>query len=737
MVEKINILNRYSMRKLLLVCYCCFAGAARAGEVSYTRSFFTNSGMPGFYFFSRAAAADGSFIKADAGKLPVSEEQFHTPGNALLLHYRNAPGGWWQASVFSREIRGMDHFRRAAYLSLWIYAEVENTHSSELPVLQMMKSDSSLTEKAIIPLDGQSRWQRVLIPLSSFGITGIADPREWIGLVCSQNPSSTAGEYRIWLDDIEMAEHPAERSLPGIPHLTGAKGYARHADITWDQPADAGLHLVKVYRSTDGKNFQPVGVQQPGINRYSDYTSVTGKKYFYRIACLNRDYTETRLSNTVSVSTREMTDEDLLTMVQEASFRYYWEAAESNSGLARENIPGRKDMIATGASGFGLMALVAGTERRFITRTQAVNRFLKILRFLEQADRFHGVYPHFINGPSGKTEPFFGARDNGADLVETAFLMQGLLTARQYFSANTPAEKEIRDRIGRIWRAAEWSWFRKTEDSDFLYWHWSPDQAWVINHPLIGWNETMITYLLAIASPTHPVPASMYYSGWANRDATGRQYRQGWGQTPDGAGYANGNTYEGIQLEVGVSNGGPLFFTHYSFMGFDPRRLTDAWTNYFANNRNIAEINYRYCIRNPKGYLGYGDSTWGLTASDGPFDYSADEPVERQDRGKIAPTGAMASFPYLPVPAMKALKNYYFNYGRFLWGEFGFRDAFDLTRNWCSEIYMGLNQGPMTVMIENYRTGLIWKLFMQNPEIQEGLQKLAAETDKRKYGPVK
>jgi hypothetical protein len=240
----------------------------------------------------------------------------------------------------------------------------------------------------------------------------------------------------------------------------------------------------------------------------------------------------------------------------------------------------------------------------------------------------------------------------------------------------------------------------------------------------------MVTYLLAIASPTHPVPAGMYYSGWANQDSTGIKYRSNWGQTTNGSKYANDNTYFGIKLDVGVSNGGPLFFTHYSYMGYDPHFITDRYTNYFTNNQNIAKINYRYCVENPKHFKGYGESAWGLTASDGPFDYSADEPVPGQDCGKIAPTGAISSFPYTPGESMKALKNYYYNYGKFLWGEYGFKDAFDLTNNWCSEIYMGLNQAPMVVMIENYRTGLIWKLFMQNPEIQSGLKKLEVESSK-------
>jgi hypothetical protein len=418
-------------------------------------------------------------------------------------------------------------------------------------------------------------------------------------------------------------------------------------------------------------------------------------------------------------------------MVQEASFRYYWEGAEPHSGLARENIPGRHDMIATGASGFGIMAILVGTERGFITREESAGRFLQILAFLEKAETFHGAFPHFMDSPTGKVEPFFGRRDNGADLVETSFLMQGLLAARQYFSGDDERERTIREKITTLWEEVEWDWFRRYPGGKFLFWHWSPDQGWVINHRLIGWNETMVTYLLAIASPTHAIPAKLYYSGWAGQDSIAQKYRMNWGQSADGAMYTNGKSYYGITLDVGVNNGGPLFFTHYSYMGYDPHHITDKYTNYFINNQNIAKINYNYCVANPKGFKGYGEEGWGLTASDGPFDYSADEPVDWQDHGKLTPTGAIASFPYTPEESMKALTNYYFHCGRFLWGEYGFRDSFCLSENWCSEIYMGLNQAPMTVMIENFRTGLIWKLFMQDPEIRAGLQKLQEEGSKK------
>lgn len=713
------------MKYVLLVFTLIASINMAAQEYQYTCTFFTNSPMTGDYFFSRTSGTGKSYISNLNGKLPVSELFFHTPGNALQLQYQNAGGGKWQAAVYRSEKRGMEFFKTAAFLSCWIF-NTSATDDKELPLVQLMKADSSLTEA--FPVKAPiNHWQRLLIPVTAIEKFNPAKPEEIIGIVFSQQGNTNGIQQTIYVDDIEFVTSEKPAAITGTPVITSAKGYAKHIDITWKKISDSNIHFVKIYRSLDGAAYQAAGIQQAYTNRYADYTGQTGKRYFYKIAFLNNNYEETKPSLPVAAATKKMTDEELLSMVQEASFRYYWEADEKISGLAKENFPGRQNMIAAGAAGFGILALIVGTERKFITRMQSVDRFIQIVNFLEKAETFHGAYPHFIDGPTGKVEPFFGSKDNGADLVETSFLMEGLLTARQYFSGNQPKEKMIRDKITAIWKKIEWDWFKQNPSSKFLYWHWSPDQAWVINHTLIGWNETMVTYLLAIASPTHSVAAGMYYSGWANQDSTGRQYRQGWGQTTDGAMYSNGKTYYGVKLDVGVSNGGPLFFTHYSFMGYNPHAITDKYTNYFINNKNIATINYRYCVENPNHFKGYGDSAWGLTASLGPNYYFPDEPVPSRDNSKITPTGAIGSFPYLPKEAMKALKNYYFNYGKFLWGEYGFKDAFDLTNNWCSEIYMGLNQAPMTVMIENYRTGLIWKLFMSSPEIIKGLQKLELE----------
>ena len=701
-----------------------------AQEPAYNYQFFVNSRMEGNYFYSKVVTEGPSYVKNENGRLPVNGSNFFTPGNSLQLEYKNSLKGNWKAFIYKPQFRGQDHFVPSRYLSFHFFS-AQTISNNNLPFVQLLLQDSSLSKKITFVVKSSNKWERINIPLDEFGKGTFSDPAKIIGIVFSQRGMNESAQ-RIFLDDIEFTETIKGVRTKEIPSIQTARGYAKHIDIVWKAVKDSNIKYVKIYRSENGKLFKPVGIQSRFINRYSDYVGVAGRSYQYKISFLNLNYQESGLSEPVTASTHAMSDEELMDMVQEACFKYYWDGAEANSGLAKENIPGRHSMIASGASGFGMMALLVGAEKKFISRQQLIERFKKITSFLEKAETFHGAFPHFIAGNTGKVEPFFGRRDNGGDLVETSFLLQGLLAARAYFRENNAGEEQIRKSITSIWEKIEWNWYRRFPDSKFLYWHWSPDQAWVINHRLIGWNETMITYLLAIASPSHPVPASLYYSGWANQDSTGQQYRSAWGGTREGSMYTNGNSYYGIKLDVGVSNGGPLFFTHYSYMGYDPHQLTDRYTNYFTNNQHIAQINLRYCMANPHHYKDYSDSCWGLTASDGPFNYSADEPVFARDPGKIAPTGALASFPYTPKESMNALKNYYYNYGKFLWGEYGFRDAFDLNENWCSDIYMGLNQAPIVVMMENYRTGLIWNLFMSDKDVQNGLEKLNKETADKK-----
>ncbi len=397
----------------------------------------------------------------------------------------------------------------------------------------------------------------------------------------------------------------------------------------------------------------------------------------------------------------EISDDELLTEVQEQTFRYFWDFAHPASGLARErNTSG--DLVTIGGSGFGVMTILVGIERGFITRQQGVDRLEKIVNFLESADRFHGVWPHWMNGNTGQTIPF-SADDDGADLVETAFMIQGLLAVRQYLSASDSQELAIRNKITSLWEAVEWDWF--TQGENVLYWHWSPNVGFQINLPIRGWNEGLIIYVLAASSPTHPISAEVYNEGWARN-----------------GGMENGQTFYGTELPLGPDRGGPLFFSHYSFLGLDPRNLSDQYADYWEQNVAHTTINRQYCIQNPQNYVGYGETSWGLTASDNQDGYSAHSP--NNDRGVITPTAAISSIPYTPEESMAAIRHFYYLLGDRIWGEYGFNDAFNITENWYASSYLAIDQGPIVIMIENHRTALLWNLFMQDGNVQDGLDKL-------------
>lgn len=703
----------------------------------YRHVIFDNSLTTDSYFYSQCFVSAPSILHTDQGKLPVETATFLTPPNALRLHWKSAAQGGWQATVLVERWRNRNPILMGDVLSFWCYSE-DGIASSDLPCIQLNDLEGGFSAAESLEHHSDNipprQWVRIKIPLSHFPSVSQFPfvPHKLKSITFIQGRADNV-EHTLILDEIRIGTRSVEvASSPAPPTELQAKGYDRHIDITWKPSDSQDVERYVIYRSFDGRQYHPVGIQTPHFSRYADFLGKSDQKAFYKVIAHGPNYKKSPFSPAASATTRELNDEQLLTMMQEANFRYYWEGAHPIAGTTRENIPGDPNLVATGASGFGIMALIAGVHRGFITREQGLNRLLKITGFLSNADRFHGAWAHFMDGRTGKALPIFGKYDNGADIVETSFMMQGLLAARQFFKGENADEQRLYNRITRLWKTVEWDWYRRSPNSDFLIWHWSPDYSWHINAKIIGFNETMIVYLLAIASPTHPVPPSMYYTGWASRSQEAAKYRQAWGHTTQGEYYANQNDYYGIKLNVGVGPGGPLFFTHYSYMGFDPRGMRDRYTDYFENNRAMARINHAYCIANPGHHPGYGARCWGLTASDGPSGYMAHEPDTRMDDGTITPTGALSSFPYTPDASMAALKYFYRERGDRLWGIFGLRDAFNLEKNWFARIYMGLNQAPVTVMIENYRSGVIWKHFMANPEIRPALHRIGFRSDTAK-----
>ncbi|NLJ44414.1 MAG: beta-glucosidase [Bacteroidales bacterium] len=435
---------------------------------------------------------------------------------------------------------------------------------------------------------------------------------------------------------------------------------------------------------------------------------------FSGLICVNCSGEKKNISDQENIS-----DDSLLTLVQYRTVRYFWEGAEPNSGMARERIhmdgvypENDMNVVTSGGSGFGVMAIIAGIERGFITRQDGIARLSKIVNFLKNADRFHGAWPHWIYGETGKVKPF-SPRDNGADLVETAYLIQGLLAVRQYLKDGNESEKELAADIDKLWREVEWSWFTRGGEH-VIYWHWSPDFGWEMNFPVKGYNECLILYVLAASSPTFPVGAEAYHEGWArNGEITGNTEKYG---------YKLALKHNGAE-----EYGGPLFWSHYSYLGLDPRNLKDRYADYMEHNRNHTLINWKWCSLNPLNYPGYSDSCWGLTASYSVNGYSAHAPGNTNDLGVISPTAAISSIVYTPEQSMNAIRWFYDRYRDKIWGEYGFYDAFSVKDNWYPKRYLAIDQGPEVVMIENFRSGLLWNLFMSCPEVKEGLRKLGFE----------
>jgi hypothetical protein len=524
-------------------------------------------------------------------------------------------------------------------------------------------------------------------------------------LSCKKNEPSTPESFyykSVEVDGISNARYTNVRVNPAIKVSFSAPINGASVPTAVTLKNNSSVAVPFEYALENGDSTIRITPKSP-LNYLTQYAFEVGPALESKRATLLNANVNATFVTTLDTTDKfpRIPDEELLTLVQKQTFKYFWDFAHPVSGMARErNSSG--DIVTTGGTGFGIMSIVVGVERGFITRQQGYDQLSKIVNFLKtKATPYHGAFAHWINGATGATVPF-SAKDNGADLVETSFLMQGLLTARQYFNAG--GEAELRTGINELWNAVEWDWFRKNNEN-VLYWHWSPNFNWDMNMKISGWNEALIIYVLAASSTTHSIPKEVYTNGWARNGAM-----------------VNNKTFYGVKLPLGPDNGGPLFFAHYSFLGLDPRGLSDDYANYWDQNVAHSLINYNYCKANPKGYNGYSEFCWGLTASDTNNGYTAHEP--NNDLGVITPTAALSSMPYTPAESMKALRFFYYKLGDKLWKNYGFIDAFNLTNIWFADSFLAIDQGPIIVMIENHRSQLLWNLFMSCPEVKTGLSKV-------------
>jgi hypothetical protein len=490
----------------------------------------------------------------------------------------------------------------------------------------------------------------------------------------------------------------AAMALPmGLVQRIGDRSVVLH----WDPVADSGLAGYHVYRQSSATGpFEPRGVTLR-TNHFVDFEVENGSTYRYRVLVVDPDGQEGDPSTTISATPHVLDDEAFLDLAQRTAFDYFWYETNLENGLIKDR-SGDPSLSSIAAVGFGLSSLTVGIDRGWISREAGRARVLTTLTFLwnsphgpeTDATGYKGFYYHFLDLHSGRR-----ARDSELSTVDTALLLAGVLHVERYFDQDDATESQLRALADALYRRVEWPWMQVR--SAKICHGWKPETGFLA-YDWGGYNEAMLLYLLALGSPTFPISPEAW-TAWTSSYAWETHYGQAFVVFP------------------------PLFGHQYSHVWIDFRGIQDAYMrdkelDYFENSRRATLANRAYAIANPHGWADYGENVWGLTASDIPSSYSARgaPPAERDD-GTITPTAAGGSFAFTPRESLAALRHIYAIYRTQIWGPYGFKDAFNPSQQWFASDYLGIDQGPIVLMIENSRTGRIWHIFMEHTAIQRGL----------------
>lgn len=711
--------------KCKLFCLCLVMAFSVANADTYPEVLFENSAMPKSYFHSNVEWMGKSFVHNINGRMPVSDSLFFTPGNSLLLQYISFAGGDWNARILFSHNKAYRANRQDLLLLKIKLHHIADT--GLLPSIALLQQDSlsgKLSINRYIKGSEKADWVSVEIPLSDF--PGFEEALDIQGISFGQRGQGDQ-ENKLFIDQMEfMARKVPQMKLTGSAMLTKVEAAEYHADLYWQLPLTPSIRYVKIYRSEDNKQFEPVAVRPIFYRKYTDLLPVTNRSYYYKIVWVDYKYNESPASEVIKVDAKRMDDEQLLSTVQKAYIDYFIDQGEVNSGMFKLSPLSSDTRVSVQASGVGILAMIVGVEHGFMGRKALLDRIMKMGRFLLKADNYHGAFPEVLNGRDGKVV----ASDScqiAADLKSTAFLMQGLLVARNYFDGDKMEEVALRDMVSTLWKQVNWRAFNGEAHAGlYLYDKWSPVCKWEVANPMGGYNNSFLPYFLSIASPVqaHAMDRESYlyawkqplhYNGLASKLGLNKSYKytfqdtlitdilinQDYWYTKEI--FFNGKTYAGVDLAVGDPDSS-LLDMQPSFLAFDPRGKKDSTVNYFENQRNLAKIQYRIASSETERFVGLTGVLWGFSNRD-------------SISIRYVPAAALSSYPYLKDESMDAARNYYRRLGRLLWTEYGFRDSFDLQENWVSDNFDPLHQGTVPIMIENGRSGLIWNLFMKDPDV--------------------
>lgn len=700
-----------------------------AAADTYPGVLFENSVLKGNYMYSEVHHDELSWVENVGGKLPVSDTIFFTPGNSLSLKYTTAKNGNWSVQLAYPHTTGS--YRPAAddVLTFKLFV-ASNTESGGLPRLAVSQQDSisDVVDLGNFIEDFQpNMWLNVRIPVKAIGGLRVGEIVNGVQLSQGGTADST---NRLYIDQIEfLPANPPRAKLSSPAVLAAATAFDRHIDLTWQLPLTPSIRYIKIYRSEDNEHFSPVAIRPVFVQKCTDFVPYPNKTYYYKIAWVDYNYLESPFSNVMEATTHLASDSVLLDFMQAAHFNYFVERAEVNSGMHAVHFGVDDATVSVKETGLSILSHVVGVERGFISRVAAIGRLERILDFLGKVERYKGAFPAQIDGRTGKGV-FAVDTVPEADLRATSFLMQGLLVAKQYFQTDTAEAKGLTEKIDTLWNDIAWDEFAIEGQETILLDRWSPVNGFKHALPLGGFGADFGCYILALASPKHPLAPDAYTEGLGvprrlvdsahvmelannasfsvNIQDEHRPAVPNYRELP----YTSDTTLYGLPITVG-STDTSLLEAYVPFLAFDPRSKRDTFANYYANNINLTKAYHRR--DNEAGYGGFSGDIWGAVTL-------RSDSLDTDTVYAINPAIAGSSYAFLPQAAVQSMRAFYNTYGDVLFSEYGFRKWMAIDRNAVADEYDALNQAATVVMIENGRSGLIWELFSNHPDIKRVIE---------------
>lgn len=699
-----------------LLIYPVFTSAQTYPEV-----WFESSTLPVRYSNSHVSYSGNSWIKNIKHQLPLSDSIFFTPKNALELNYTSGKEGHWEANI--RYPRASAFQLKEEYTLLFKLFIQSETSIDELPAIEIINSqahtDSALITPSLISLKKfikkaeLNKWISVEIPLKKVGLANLEAGIETIRFL--QN-SLDGKEHSLFIDQIEFLPKSFPQSqLTSAAVLSSGIGYERHIDLTWKLPLTPSIRYIKFYRSIDNKNFEPVAIRPVFAKRYSDIIPLSDTTYYYKISWMDYFYRESPLSNVLKVKSGKMNDDALVAMIQKANISYFTDGEEFNSGMQLKNIYNQNSVVSVKNTGVGILALIASIKDDFQLREKVLTRLERIVSFLEKAENNYGVFPELLDGRTGKVIYRYNSNKDSTNLVvdleSTGMLIQALLVSKRYFNQNNDAEVELRNKISTLWKAVRWNEFLNSEN--YLSSKLSSEEGINEGSPLSGLSK-MYLYIMALASPEYNIELATYQNALtkplkARERNISHQDSLLLEENPEelvsimhykGNDYyevpfINGHAYYGIPLAVGDKDDN-LFDLLMGYITLDLKDSHDDFANYYKNTENLIKIQHRQSLEDGEDF----------------FD-------DRLETSK-----GIAIYPLNRKLAMKNIKHYYLDHAATLWTEYGFVRAIDFNQNRVIYPKEGAENGLNAVMIDNGKSGFIWKLFMQDPDISNVVKML-------------